>query len=172
MMAILAITTALGCGSTTAQAAFSGAKPGSKFKVSFSPSIRSSPVNGRVLVIVTANNENEPRFQVNDWDNHVVPVFGTEVVQLKPGVPIVIDSDTSGFPIHLGDLPSGDYSIQAILNVYTECRRSDGHDVWVHLDQWEGQQPGTSPGNLISEVQKVHLDANKRMDLHLSLSKV
>jgi hypothetical protein len=155
-----------------ARAAFSEAKPGSKFEVSFSPSIRSSPVNGRLLVIVTQNNENEPRLQVGDWDNHVVPVFGEEVVQLKPSVPIVIDSDTAGFPVHLGDLPSGDYYVQAILNVYTECRRLDGHNVWVHLDQWEGQQPGTSPGNLISEVRRVHLDTTERFDILLTLNEV
>ena len=171
-MAIVTIITVLACASMPARAASSGAEPGSKFEVSFSPSVRSSPVNGRVLVIVTENNENEPRLQVSDWDNRVVPVFGVDVVQLKPSVSIVIDSQTSGFPIHLGDLPSGDYYVQAILNVYTECRRSDGHDVWVHLDQWEGQQPGTSPGNLISEVQRVHLDANKRFDILLTLSKV
>jgi hypothetical protein len=168
----IATTTAvLGCGATPARAAFSGSTSDSKFEVSFSPSIRSTPVTGRVLVVVTTNKANEPRFQANDWDNRVVPVFGADVVQLKPGVPTVIDTATAGFPVKLGDLPSGDYYVQAILNVYTECRRSDGHDIWVHLDQWEGQQPGSSPGNLLSDVQMVHVDSSRRFDIHLTLSK-
>jgi hypothetical protein len=170
-MAIATTAAALACAATPAQAALSGGTSGSQFEVSFSSSIRSAPVTGRVLVVVTRNNASEPRFQANDWDNGIVPVFGADVVQLKPGVPTVIDAETSGFPIHLVDLPSGDYYVQAALNVYTECRRSDGHDIWVHLDQWEGQQSSAAPGNLLSEVQIVHLDTNKRFDIHLTLSK-
>lgn len=156
----------------SAEPAFAGAAPGSKFEVSFSSSLRNTPVTGRMLVIISAHNDTEPRMQVGDWDNRVAPVLGADVDQLKPGLAVVIDPSTSAFPSHLGDLPSGDYYVQAVLNVYTECHRADSHDLWVHLDQWEGQQAAVSPGNLISEVQKVHLDSDQPFDIHLALSKV
>ena len=42
--------------------------------------------------------------------------------------------------------------------VYTEFHRADGHVVWMHDDQWEGQRWNRSPGNLYSAVQKVRID--------------
>ena len=48
--------------------------------------------------------------------------------------------------------------MQALVNVYTEFHRADGHTIWAHMDQWEGQQFNKSPGNLYSEVHKIHLD--------------
>jgi enterochelin esterase-like enzyme len=71
----------------------------------------------------------------------------------------VIDATTLGFPFQsMKDLPAGDYYAQALINVYTQVHRSDGHTLWVHWDQWEGQQFNRSPGNLYSEVQKIHFD--------------
>jgi hypothetical protein len=171
-VAVVVTAAAIVGAATTAEPAFAGAAPGSKFEVSFPSSLRSTPVTGRVLVIISTHNETEPRMQVGDWDNRVVPFLGADVDQLKPGLPAVIATDTSAFPSHLGDLASGDYYVQAVLSVYTECHRADGRDLWVHLDQWEGQQAVSSPGNLISEVQKVHLESDKPFDIHLALSKV
>ena len=48
--------------------------------------------------------------------------------------------------------------MQAIVNVYSEFKRADGHVVWMHDDQWEGQHWNRSPGNLYSDVQKVSVD--------------
>jgi len=169
-LAVVATAAAIVCAATSAEQAFAGAAPGSKFEVSFPSSLRNTPATGRMLVIITTHDETEPRMQVGDWDNRVAPVLGADVDQLKPGLPVVIATDTSAFPSHLGDLPSGDYYVQAVLSIYTECHRADGHRLWVHLDQWEGQQAVVSPGNLISHVQRVHLDSDKRFDIHLALS--
>jgi Putative esterase len=148
----------------------SESQPGAAFEVSFPSSIRNSPVTGRVLIVVTKENSTEPRFQSGDVDNRVVPIFGVDVAQWKPGVPAIVDGNSSGFPVKLDELPSGDYYVQAILNVYTECHRADGHAVWVHLDQWEGQQFATSPGNLISAATRVHLD--RQAHIRLTLNKI
>ena len=48
--------------------------------------------------------------------------------------------------------------MQATLNVYTTVTRADGHTIKVHLDQGEGQNYRTSPGNLLSNVEKVRID--------------
>ncbi|MGH9764370.1 MAG: hypothetical protein ACREDR_24270, partial [Blastocatellia bacterium] len=172
-LAVAAIICVFFCVSAPAHGTSLRASPDSKFEISFSSSVRNTPITGRLLLVITRNNDVEPRLQAGDWDNVVVPLFGIDVNQLRPGVPAVIDSNTPGFPLrHLGDLPAGDYYVQAILNVYTECHRSDGHDLWMHLDQWEGQHFNTSPGNLISGVQRVYLDPRSGFDVLLVLSKI
>src|SRR5205807_7556175 len=66
-------------------------------------------------------------------------------------------------------ISAGDFFVQAILNIYTEFHCADGHRVWLHMDQWEGQHFNRSPGNLYSEVQKVHLDPAAGYKIKLSL---
>jgi hypothetical protein len=39
------------------------------------------------------------------------------------------------------------------------------------MDHWEGQHFDRSPGNLVSEVQRVHLDSKAGYDLKLALTK-
>ena len=101
------------------------------------------------------------------------PLFGLDVNKLEPEQTAVIDGSTFGAPVHsLRDIPAGDYFVQAILNIYTEFHRADGHTVWLHMDRWEGQHFNRSPGNLYSEVQKVHLDPAAGYNIKLSLTKV
>src|SRR5579862_604326 len=149
----------------------SSPSPSSRFEISFPTSVRTTPITGRIILVLSTHGDAEPRLAVGDWDNSVLPIFGVDVDSLKPDTPAMIDEKATGFPLHsLKDLPEGDYYVQAILNVYTECHRSDGHDVWVHLDQWEGQHFNTSPGNLYSAVQRVHLDPRAGFDVPLKLS--
>ena len=62
-------------------------QPDTKFEISFLRSARGTPVTGRLLLIVTQTNAQEPRFQAGDWDNVLVPLFGVDVSQLSPGAP-------------------------------------------------------------------------------------
>ena len=41
--------------------------------------------------------------------------------------------------------------MQPFVNVYTRFPRADGHTVWLHNDQWEGQDWKRSPGNLFGD---------------------
>ncbi len=143
-----------------------------RFEVSFPASAHSQPVTGRVFVMITPDNYPEPRFQVGFWGDSP-PFFGADVNQLKPGEIATVDSRTLGYPVRsLSGIPPGDYYVQALLNIYSECRRSDGHTVWVHLDHWEGQQFNGSPGNLYSRVEKIHIDPSRGYDVKLSVSRV
>ena len=143
-----------------------------RFKVSFPASTHAQPITGRVFVMISNREKPEPRLQVGFWGD-TAPLFGADVVQLKPGDAAWINGTTLGYPpTSLADIPAGDYYVQALINVYTECHRSDGHTLWVHLDQWEGQQFNRSPGNLYSEVAKVHLDPAAGYEVNLSLTKV
>jgi hypothetical protein len=155
------------------QAARPQARPSTKFEISFSASVQSASLTGRVILLISTTNKVEPRLQAGDWDNVLLPIFGLDADSLNPGVPMIMDERTRGFPVHsIRELPNGEYYVQAVLNVYTQCHRSDGHDVWVHLDHGEGQQFNTSPGNLITAVQRVHLDASSGYDIRLVLDRV
>src|SRR5581483_1188121 len=100
-------------------------------------------------------------------------IFGVDVDAMKPGQPVVFEGGVAGYPVHrLRDLPAGDYFVQALLNVYTEFHRSDGHVIWAHADQWEGQQFNRSPGNLYSKPQRVHIDPAQAATVTLQLTEV
>ena len=117
-----------------------------------------------MFLIATRSEKSEPRLQLFD-----VPFFAADVKGLKAGESAVIDVATPGFPLRsLAELPPGDYYVQGLLNIYTEFHRSDGHIIWAHMDQWEGQDVARSPGNLISGVKtepqcgcKLKLELNK-----------
>jgi hypothetical protein len=94
------------------------------------------------------------------------------VTALVPGAAAVIDSSTDAYPVSLAKIPAGDYYVQAILNVYTEFHRADGHVIWAHMDQWEGQQWNSSPGNLVSDVQRIHIDPHTPLNVKLALTRV
>src|SRR5580704_15422607 len=124
-----------------------------KFEISFPESVHAEPITGRLFLILSGNGDSEPRLQLFD-----VPMFATGVAQLAPSAIAVIDVATPGYPVSsLAQIPPGDYYVQALLNVYTEFHRADGHTVWAHMDQWEGQHFEQSPGNRISPVLKVRL---------------
>lgn len=138
-----------------------------KFEISFPASAHPAPVTGRVFLLISKDDKTEPRLGDD------VVSFGVDVHATSPDEPAVIDDATLGFPVRsVSQIPPGDYYVQALLNVYTEFHRTDGHVIWAHMDQWEGQDMARSPGNLISETQKVHLDSSAGYKYELRLNKV
>ena len=84
----------------------------------------------------------------------------------------MISADTLGYPYaSLRDLPAGEYTVQAVLNVYTKVTRADGHTLWVHWDQWEGQKWNRSPGNLVSDPITVRWDPKAKSTIRLTLAR-
>jgi hypothetical protein len=129
------------------------------FEISFPAAIRPQPVTGRVYVMISRTNEREPRLQIGRTG---VPFFGHDVENLKPSESAVIDENDPGSPLEsIRDLPAEDFFVQGFVNIYSEFRRLDGHVLWMHDDQWEGQRWERSPGNLYSTVQRIHLDPQK-----------
>jgi hypothetical protein len=141
-----------------------------RFEISYPAAANAGPLTGRVFVMITRTltpetggrgagrgGEREPRLQIGRLG---VPFFGRDFEKLAPGASAVIDASDLGTPVEsLSTIPAGDYYVQALVNIYTEFHRSDGHVIWMHNDRWEGQHWSTSPGNLYSKPQKVHLDA-------------
>ena len=146
----------LTCGILAAASVASAQNQGLQFEISFPATAHPEPITGRVFVMIAKTDETEPRFQIGRTG---VPLFGRDISQLAAGEAAVIDATDLGSPVeNLSDLPAGDYFVQAMISLYSEFKRADGHIVWMHDDQWEGQLWARSPGNLKSKVQKVHLD--------------
>jgi hypothetical protein len=143
-----------------------------QFEVSFPASAHAQPITGRVFVFLSRDSVPEPRFQAGGYSASV-PFFGVDVGALAPGGTAVVDAHTLGFPLaSLKDVPAGDYYVQALINVYTQFHRADGHTIWAHMDQWEGQHFTRSPGNLLSGVRRVHLDPATGFDVRLTTDRV
>jgi hypothetical protein len=148
------------------------AQHGPAFDISFPASAHQGPITGRVLLFLASDSTPAPRFQGGALGSNG-PVFGIDVSELAPNAPASLDGATLGFPVAtLGDMPPGDYYAQAVMNVYTQAHRADGHTIWVHMDQWEGQQYGSSSGNLVSGIVRVHIGAHSAGVTRLSLSTV
>jgi hypothetical protein len=128
-----------------------------RFEVKFAPEARSSPADGRLIMVVSKDLEGEPRFDVS-WGIETQQTFGVDVTEWKPGEAVRIDVSAVGHPLRsLRDLPPGTYNVQAVLNVYETFHRADGHVVKLHRDQGEGQKWNRSPGNLYSRPQRVEI---------------
>jgi hypothetical protein len=141
-----------------------------RFEISFPAGAHGGPITGRVYLMIASKNDPEPRIQVGRTG---APFFGRDVEKLAPGETAVIDATDLGSPVpSLSEIPPGDYYVQAFVNVYTEFHRSDGHVVWMHDDQWEGQRWNRSPGNLFSKPQRVTLDAAKGYSIALNCDQV
>jgi hypothetical protein len=143
---------------------------GARFAVVLDPGVRPGPITGRVFIALSRYPMPEPRVLAGNLATSV-PFFGVDVQQFNAGDTAVIDSGTPGYPrAALNDIPAGDYYVQAILSVYTRYHRADGHVIWAHQDQWEGQEFGLSPGNPVSAVMRIHFDpqSNATHTVHLS----
>jgi len=137
-----------------------------RFEISFPASVHDQPITGRAYVMITRSAVREPRLQLSQVDG--IPFFGRDIDQLAPGEVVVIDHTDLGFPVDsLRDIPDGDYFVQAFVNIYARYPRADGHVVWMHEDQWEGQRWWVSPGNLHSPVQRLRLNASQGYRIQL-----
>ena len=157
---VLAVALSATSGTFQAQTRQTASPSKLRFDVSFVPQIHDGPITGRAFVMVTRTIDKvpEPRLQIGRTG---VPFFGRDVERLQPEKIVGIDGTDLGTPIDsINDIPAGDYYVQAVVVVYSEFRRADGHVVWMHDDQWEGQRWNRAPGTLYSEVQKVHIDPN------------
>ena len=143
---------------------------GPRFEISFPASARAGAVTGRVYVAISRTNDRTPIQQASPTG---APLFSRAVDQLAPGQAAVIDATDLGHPIaSLRDLPAGTYWLQPYVNVYTKFARADGHTVWLHMDQWEGQNWKTSPGNLFGDPVQMTIDPSSSAPIKLVADKI
>lgn len=139
---------------------------GVRFEISL-PTVYPVPgIHGRIFLAIAGTNEAQPRF-------HPGSLFGMDIHGASPGGRFVVEGDTPGDPERtLNQLAAGEYHVQAILNVYTEFHRADGHTIWAHMDQWEGQSFAESPGNYFSETQTIRVVTGEAKTVPVTLDRV
>lgn len=143
----------------------------SKFAISFPEQRSKTPLDGRMLLLISTDGSQEPRFQINDGLK-TQQVFGLNVDGLKPNQKVVLDASAFGYPRHsVRDIPAGTYYVQALLHKYETFQRKDGHTVKLPMDRGEGQQWNRAPGNLYSTPQKLTIDPRKGGTINLTLDK-
>jgi hypothetical protein len=143
---------------------------GPRFTVAFPAAAHSGPITGRAYVAISKTNDRSP---IQQADTTGAPLFAVNIDALAPGATATIDAATLGYPVKsLKDLPAGDYWAQAFVNVYTKFARADGHTVWLHQDQWEGQNWKISPGNISGTPVQIHWDPASSATIALTAANV
>ncbi|HTE00056.1 MAG TPA: alpha/beta hydrolase-fold protein [Mucilaginibacter sp.] len=136
-----------------------------EFKISFPTASGDQQLTGRMFLVISHTDTIEPRLQVGRYGTQF---FGVDFEKLKPSQDVTVNGSTLGYPVNdLKTIPPGEYFIQGVLSKYTEFKRSDGHTLWMHMDQWEGQDWRRSPGNLYSKVQKITIGQTNRQSVKL-----
>jgi hypothetical protein len=142
---------------------------GPSFAVSFPRTRSVSPLDGRLLLLLSADSSAEPRFQISDGPTTQI-AFGIDVEGWAPGQPAIVDAAAFGYPFEsMSRIPPGRYRVQALLNRYETYRRGDGHVVKLPPDRGEGQQWSRKPGNLHSQPQWITFDPRRADVVRLTL---
>jgi hypothetical protein len=128
--------------------------------ISFPPTRSDKPLDGRLLFLVSNDPKamsdplSEPRLNINDTPKTQM-LFGMTMNRWKPGAPMAVGDKAKGYPrATLKDIPPGNYTVQAVLNVYETFHRADGKTVKLAADRGEGEQWSLAPGNLLSKPQR------------------
>src|ERR1700685_4632034 len=132
-------------------ALFTTAASAQTITVRFPASRSDKPLDGRLLLLLSNDPKDEPRNQIDDTPKSQM-VFGVTVDGWKPDQPLTIGENAQGYPrASLKDVPAGEYTVQAVLNVYETFRRADGKTVKLAPDRGEGQHWNLSPRHLLSK---------------------
>jgi Putative esterase len=162
--------------STSASAAADkdGQNSAIEIHVSFGPEQSKGPLDGRLLVMLSTDPQDEPRFQIAE-NPKTQQIFGIDINGLAPEQEAVIDSSVLGYPLEsLRQLAPGKYRIQALLHKYETFHRAMGPAIKLPMDRGEGQQWNKAPGNLYSAPQEITIEAspNSAATIRVRLDKV
>ena len=132
----------------------SAGQSGLRFAVTLDASLPAQPPGRLVVVMVPAGQPGgEPRFRIGDTGRRAVPTLGVDAPPLAPGDRVIVGAGAAAFPIEkLGDLPAGEYRVQAVLATNRDIRRV------------------AAPGNLYGDVQRVELDPGRPAAIDLRLT--
>ena len=143
-----------------------------RFRIRFSPEQSRAALAGRLLLLISSDASQEPRFQISEGPKTQL-VFGIDVDGLKAGEPASIDASVLGYPRDgIRDVPAGTYTVQALLHRYETFHRADGHTVKLPMDRGEGQHWNLAPGNLYSTPRTVAIDPASTGIVEVTLDKI
>jgi len=140
-----------------------------RFSVTFPSNRSSSALDGRLLLMISADTTAEPRFQISEGPK-TQQVFGVTVDGWRPATPTIVDARAFGYPKRsLTEIPPGTYRVQALLHKYETFHRIDGHTIKLPMDRGEGQQWNAAPGNLYSIPRPVRINPGKSETISIVL---
>jgi hypothetical protein len=124
-----------------------------RFEVGLAKGLVDGPADGRLLVVLDRPGEPAPWRSIGTTGMGAPPVLGRDVLGLTPSTAAVVDQSAIVFPIgHLGQLPRGNYRVQAVLDTSRDLKLVD------------------APGNMFSDSVLVHLDPTQDRTVSLTLS--
>ncbi len=144
-----------------------------EISVGFTAEQSAVPLDGRVLLLLSTNEEDEPRNQIA-WDvTRSMQVFGVDAVGLEPGGSVTFSLDTFGYPVRrFGDLTPGSYQVQAVLHRYDTFHRADSHTLSLPASWETGQHWNTEPGNLYSTPRAIEIDPRTKNRVKITLDQI
>jgi hypothetical protein len=141
------------------------------FTVEIPDSLSEDIANGRLILMLSTNPEQEPRFQIVDGPNTQL-AFGKNVEDWSKGTPIIFTGEAFGYPTqNMADIPPGEYFVQALFHKYETFSLATGHTVKLPMDRGEGQQWNLAPGNLYNTPFKVKIDLSESNNIKIVLDK-
>ena len=144
---------------------------GLKFVVEHPKDEHGTVLEGRVLLFLSKNNTEEPRFQISDKSSTGF-VFGIDI-NSKQSPETIVDNKAFGYPVtSIDQIPPGEYYAQALLHKYETFNLKTGHTVNLPMDRGEGQRWHSAPGNYYSKVKKISLDPTKRKSVKITLNQI
>lgn len=145
---------------------------GPAFSVRFDSALTDIGQDGRLLLLLSTHDDEEPRFLV-DASADTQLAFGLNVEDWQGGTEVVIDKRAIGFPpANLSQVPAGTYYAQALLNRYKDFSLGNGKVVSLPPDRGEGQQWNRKPGNFYSDPVKIEIDESGSGTFALVLDQV
>jgi len=143
-----------------------------EFRVSYDEEVLEGPLDGRLLLMISDDDGEEPRFQISNYPDTQL-IFGVDIEDLNPGEDVVVDGGVRGFPLRsVDEVPAGEYWVQALVHVYETFHRSDDYTMKMPMDRGEGQKWNKAPGNLYSTPVKVQIDLKNKVTLNIKLEQV
>lgn len=156
-----------------------------EFELAFPAKVLSKPFTGRVYVMLTRGT---PRGLMSgpDWFNPE-PFFALDVVGWKPEEKLVLGAGALAFPVAMKDIPEGNYTIQAVMDLNLGGRSfatspgnvfgvlppvrlsgKEGGRVGVTLDQqWSERPEATVPGVKFVKIKSKVLSDFYQREVHL-----
>ena len=130
---------------------------GPRFSIQFDGQLTNDSQDGRLLLMLATENEQEPRFRIgNSADTQLI--FGINVEDWQPGAVAIVDAGAIGFPLkNLSEVPPGTYYAQVLLNRYKDFNLSNGVTVSLPPDRGEGQVWNRKPGNFYSAPVQIDI---------------
>jgi hypothetical protein len=142
------------------------------FRISIEDSLHQSALDGRLLLMLSNNNNSEPRFQISD-EAETQMIFGIDVDNWQRGSSQWIDMHAFGYPLErLKDVPAGDYYVQVLFHKYETFHLHNGHTVKLPMDRGEGQHWNIAPGNIYSTPVRIHFDPAASNQIDLLIGKI